>query len=493
VRVPKGSARVSLEPDHRRPFVREIAAAEVKLCRFLAHDPHVLARSDEMDLRYALSLARVSAVPLEARPHAPVVELDHATDGFRARLHALLAPHVRDDGFSRMGLVDLCDRARALAANERHTLLRLLGPQLTPELLDAAVARRPLALVLGGGGGTGYVFVGAMWQMQEAGLQPDLISGASMGAILGAFRARQKEFPLERVRKIVQELSWRKVFRLFDTTSRYGLPATLKLYLRAAVAEHFMEDGRVLRLKDMTIPLRIMVGGIRNLSNPDRYAHLLDGVDTGAVKARRREVAEVLSELLNQPAAPVALGEDALTAEFDVVDAMGFSAAVPGVIHYDVLRDDPRMHTLLGQLMAREGVARMVDGGVADNLPSRLALEAVQQGATWGRDPFVLALDSFEPRMTLTSNMVFLPLMQMAYENSRTGRRLSSYVVSFRKVLSPLAVVPSPEQMEWAIEHGRREFAPHVPVLRKVMEPIVPSDAIRGPALTSVSGAGSIP
>jgi hypothetical protein len=122
-----------------------------------------------------------------------------------------------------------------------------------------------------------------------------------------------------------------------------------------------------------------------------------------------------------------------------------------------------------------------------------MAWEAVQAGATWGRDPFVLALDGFEPRVTLNGNLLFFPLMQVAYENSRVGRRLASHVVSFRRVLSPLAVVPTPQQMEWAIEQGRREFEPHLPLVRKVMEPLSPSAELLALGLTTTGTDGSSP
>jgi hypothetical protein len=249
--------------------------------------------------------------------------------------------------------------------------------------------------------------------------------------------------------------------------------------LRAAVAEHFTEDGRVLGLSELAIPLRIMVGGIHDLTQPERYAHLLDGIENmRTLRGRAAEIARALAELVSQPAKPIALGGDELTRTFDVVDAMGFSAAVPGVIHYDVLRDDPRMHQLLTELTRREQVSRLVDGGVADNLPARAAWHPIQSGAVGARDPFVLALDSFEPRLALGTNLIFYPIMQMAYENSRAGRRLASYVVSFKNVLSPLAVVPSPAQMNWAVEQGRAEFAPHVGLIRRVVEPIRPTQTI---------------
>ncbi|MEW5847362.1 MAG: patatin-like phospholipase family protein [Myxococcota bacterium] len=467
--------------DNRRELLRELQQLELQACRVFVDEPHWLPPGDEAALRYALSLARVSVVPLGTLIGSETVEIGRATDNYRRRLYELLREPFETPRISRADLPALMQRVRVLVREERAALLEFLAPRLTPEALDRAVRTRPFALVLGGGGGTGYVFVGAMWELHEAGLTPDIITGTSMGAILGSFRARQRDFPIEKMSRIVRELSWRKVFRLLDTHSRFGVPATLKLYLRAAVGEHFTVDGRVLQLGDMPIPLRIVVGGITDLSQPERYAHLLDGVDVDNPRTLRRRTAEIaraLGDLLNRPTKPITLGQDDLTREFDVVDAMGFSAAVPGVIHYDVLRDDPRMHELLSALAQREHVLRFVDGGVADNLPARAAWEAVQGGSLGPRDPFVLALDSFEPRLALGSNLLFYPIMQMAYENSRLGRKLAHHVVSFRHVLSPLAVVPTPDQLNWAIERGRAEFAPHVGLVRKMLEPVDVDEAV---------------
>lgn len=57
-------------------------------------------------------------------------------------------------------------------------------PVLTP------LAQPPrLAVVLGSGGPRGYAHIGLMRVLQEAGIRPDLIVGASVGALLGAFWA----------------------------------------------------------------------------------------------------------------------------------------------------------------------------------------------------------------------------------------------------------------------------------------------------------------
>ena len=56
----------------------------------------------------------------------------------------------------------------------------------------------------------------------------------------------------------------------------------------------------------------------------------------------------------------IVFGEDEITMNADVIDAAGFSSAIPGLIHYDVLREDPRMHSLLDELYAEYGITRWV-------------------------------------------------------------------------------------------------------------------------------------
>ncbi len=52
------------------------------------------------------------------------------------------------------------------------------------------LAQRPrIAVVLGSGGPRGYAHVGVIKVLEEAGIQPDLIVGSSVGALIGAFWA----------------------------------------------------------------------------------------------------------------------------------------------------------------------------------------------------------------------------------------------------------------------------------------------------------------
>lgn len=55
--------------------------------------------------------------------------------------------------------------------------------------LQPIVPRPNIALVLGPGGPRGYAHIGIMRVLEEAGIQPDLVVGSSVGAVLGVFWA----------------------------------------------------------------------------------------------------------------------------------------------------------------------------------------------------------------------------------------------------------------------------------------------------------------
>jgi predicted acylesterase/phospholipase RssA len=436
-----------------------------------SYSANFLSPEDVAALRYAFALARVSAVPVDN----DVVEIGYATDRFRNQLFDLVSPAYEAASYPVSAVADVVPEVRRIARAERADLLELYGPRLPQQSLEEALRNRPFALALGGGGGVAYVFLGAFALLHEANLVPDLISGTSMGAILGAFRARSTHFDPAYVRTVLSSFSWRDVLRIFDTSSRYGIPATLKLFLHDAIGRFFSREDRRMRLCDLAIPMRVVVGGIAasQLGDVNRFAHLLEGnARSLRLPFRVDHIARAISEIVAQPLKTIVLGGDELTREFDVLDAVGFSSSVPAIIHYDILRDDPRMAELVERLLEREGVARLTDGGVVDNVPAKAALTAVQEGAVRRRDPFVLALDAFAPHLEIGSNMLFLPLMRLAAETSKLGYRTAHHTVSFRDVLSPLTVVPSEAQVAKAIAKGRAQFEKHLPFIQKMLAPI---------------------
>src|SRR5439155_17663816 len=92
------------------------------------------------------------------------------------------------------------------------------------------------------------------------------------------------------------------------------------------------------------------------------------------------------------------LGADELTARVAAVDAAGFAAAIPGVLHYDVDPDADPGAAVLDEIFERPDIAAMVDGGVVSNVPAELAWRRVHAGRLGTRNAVYLAFDCFHPK-----------------------------------------------------------------------------------------------
>ena len=80
--------------------------------------------------------------------------------------------------------------------------------------------RKPrIGLALGSGSSRGWAHIGAIRALEERGVQPDLICGTSVGALVGAAYAAGE---LDRLEKWVTSLAWTTVVRLMDLTWRPG-------------------------------------------------------------------------------------------------------------------------------------------------------------------------------------------------------------------------------------------------------------------------------
>lgn len=441
---------------------------ECKIVRLMVDSDAWLLPHEASSLRWALSLARITKIKA-----SPEINLAHASDRYRAELFALLSAAITDL-IDKDKLQSLIPAIENLAKKERQDLLSLF-PNLNPNQLDQAVRRRPLALTMSGGGGTAYVFLGALDALEESGIIPSVISGSSMGAILGAYRARTKHFSFDGVDALVQKTSWSKIAQAYSGPSRFGVPATFRLYLRDVVGHEFEKDGSFIRLKDLAIPLRVCVAGLiaHNQNSEEEllsYAHAFDHAALEKNKVKEKSVISLMLDFAQKPLKAIYLGKDELTKEFDVLDAIGFSAAIPGIFHYDIMRNDPRMIALVNALFAKEGIFRLIDGGFVDNLPVLEAINAVDSGEASGYDPFVLAFDSFTPGFN--RHLLFYPLMRFARENSRLGHDLAHLTVYFKEVLSPINLVPTKETLQYAIDQGKLEFSSHIAFVRKMIGPI---------------------
>jgi predicted acylesterase/phospholipase RssA len=459
-----------------RARVRPFEEAEIALVRDVLGLPHWLDEPSEVALREALNLARLGRVRV-----AGEVEIDawDFLSPFRERVASSLVPALQREGpASRRDVARLAAPLGAEAARWRAKLLDAFPGGLSAERLDRELREKALVLVCGGGGGVAWAYLGAFALLEQYGLTPRLCAGASMGALLLLFRARSRRWDASFLPALLGKLGYRRLFRFLQTDSRYALPAAIQLHLRETLSEFVKgPHGAPATLADLPIPLVVAVTGVRTGTlprDPGFYEHLLDGDDAPLrPHVLERIVARVFQaagELARQKdvLVPIHLGADADTAAFDAIDAVGFSCSLPGVIHYDVLRDDPRMQGLLDALFERHGLARLLDGGLTDNLPARAAWEVVQRGTLGTRNAFVLAVEGFAPKLR---QPLWYGLGQLAAQGVARSLPYVHLYRSFQHVLSPLDVFPGHQQVERALQAGTAELLPDLPLVARLCRP----------------------
>ncbi len=472
-----------VRPDlaERYRLLRPFDEAETALVAALVRRPERLPRGHEAVLRQALNLARLWVVPGQGGECVVGPQLGALRDRVRPLAEALrrssdLDPAVLGPDAEQLGSV--------LRAQKEALLAQHLG-RLMPGHLDKELGEKALVLAVGGGGGCGYVHLGAFSLLEELRLRPRLVVGSSIGSILGLFRAREAQFRDATVRVVTHHLSFSRIFRVLASESRqYGMPGALRLQLKGSLGRFFLnEDGRTMRIRDLPVPFLCVVTGVRREAarNVEKLERVLAGeLRRGALgrllhlKDLMANVLMLLQEMLATPGAlrPIAIGGDDASLDFDVLDAVSFSSALPAVIQYDVAPDDARMQELTRRLLGEHRVDFLADGGLTANVPARHAWEHVQSGRIGTRNAFVLGLDCFAPQ--LGRNVLFLPLQRIAAENVARDRAFSQLHFSYRRTLSPTALVPKQHAVELAIRNGREELAREGAFLAKMLEPLPP-------------------
>jgi predicted acylesterase/phospholipase RssA len=460
----------------RFEITRPLEELESALVRASLDTPSLVTAHEEAVLRNALSLARLYKVREGARDVGVGAYLEPFRHEVSRRLGPVLLP--KSGRPERALLMPHLRELKERTVNTRDSMLEHFRDRLSFEAVDREMREKALVLVLGGGGGTAYVYLGVMALLDEYGLTPKLMSGTSMGAILSLFRSRMRRFEQDEVVNIVRTLSWRRLFRVVSAENRYGVPAALRLFLRSGIGRWFGVDtrgGEALSLKQLPIKTLITVSGIR----AGKLPHPLEFYEKLTAASPRRLLNPLvlprwlgaLWEFATHPEilTRVTLGADEGTEDFDAVDAAGFSSALPGIIHYDVLREAPQMHGLLDGLFHQKHLFRLVDGGLVDNVPSKAAWRAVHKGAIGTRNAFILALNGFATKL---STPLWLPLQRIAELNVARSRPWAHLTHDFSKTLNALSVVPRVDELIDAIEWGRAQVAPHLPFISRMLAPL---------------------
>ena len=133
--------------------------------------------------------------------------------------------------------------------------------------LDAEVGYKKLVTVLGGGGGAGFVYIGAM--AAPAGERPGAHEhyGSSFGSIIGAVVGRALPVPIEEYVAWAKTVSYRAILGSERMRRRHGLTGMFTLrFDEFADAMFRREDGERMRMSDMAIPYDAVVAGVRRQS-----------------------------------------------------------------------------------------------------------------------------------------------------------------------------------------------------------------------------------
>ena len=457
---------------------------ERRFLEAILHLPDLLDPLEVDRIRYALGLASLHTFQPGAAVHGrhrhrPAVEIAAGDrHGFRARLFECLGPALIDEGTPTQ-VVRRSRRAirrleRDLRSSRRHLLEQNIERFSAAEL-DAEVGCKALVVAAGGGGGAGYVHLGAFSLLEEVGLQPALIVGTSMGSVIGLFRARERRARIRHDLDWARGLEFERIFRFGSGRPHFGLPGLMQLHLVAALGELFRRpDGRLLRLPELHIPFLTVVAGIRRdmlRGTPDEWARRNGMVPQtrpgflGRTLQFGRAITSLVPFLQPGVARRIVIGADDLTRHFVAIDAAGFSSAVPGILHYDVARQDEPMTDLLKALLQREGVAALADGGLVENVPVDTARHAVEQGHIGTRNAFVLGLDCFHP-MWAPRQAWLWPLTRLVQVQTDAIAHHADLTVSYSEAPSPLDLLPDGDQLDRALETGSRDLEQEIGLVR---------------------------
>lgn len=207
---------------------------------------------------------------------------------------------------------------------------------------DSAAHPR-VGLALSGGAARGFAHVGVIEVLEEAGVVVDVVSGTSMGSVIGGLYAIG--YTPGMLRNVAHGLDWDRV--LSDAPDRRNLPVERKA-----------EDGRTL----ITLPIQ---DGLPRLPGA-----LIEGQRISLLLTSLTWVAHDVTDFRRLPRSFAAVATDATTGEAVSLDhgflpqAMRASLAIPSVF-----------------AAVEIGGRFLIDGGVARNLPAedarRLGAEVV--------------------------------------------------------------------------------------------------------------------
>jgi predicted acylesterase/phospholipase RssA len=463
---------------------------ENRLVRHQLAAPDVLSDEQLRKLRYILNFARLAdfepgaAGPGGSRGRGDV-SVGAEVAPWRSRVIDALYGPLREEPDPATALKAAREVLAGLVADQddqRRVLIERHQNDFSPNELDAEVGYKKLVTVLGGGGGAGFVYIGGIQRLLEAGQVPDYLVGASFGSIMGSLVSRALPVPIEEYVAWAKTVSYRAILGPERMRRRHGLAGLFALrFDRFADALLSREDGERMRMSDLAIPFDAVVAGVRKqpyAALPSRFRRpelaalqlrslpiLPIGIGP-RVGARMWQVSAFIDVRVVKPIV-ISAADDA-TRDFNVVDAASFSSAIPGVLHHET--SDPRMVPILDDLCADKGIAAIVDGGAASNVPVELAWKRVRDGRLGTRNACYLAFDCFHPQWD-PRHMWLVPITQAIQLQMVRNLPYADHLVRFEPTLSPVNLAPSVTAIDRAYRWGRNSVDQAIPVTTALLEP----------------------
>ena len=214
--------------------------------------------------------------------------------------------------------------------------------------------RPKVALVLSGGGARGFSHVGVIKVLEELGVKVDIVTGTSMGAMVGGGYA--SGYSVEQMREIILGVDWNEMFALRPDRGDLNWRRRMDDFKGLGIGEVGFKNGKAL-FPDSVVPAQHLEIFLRSITK-----HVSSVTDLTQLPI---PFAAVATDLDNGE--PVIMQKDVTLA-----DAMRSSMSVPGAFSPFPFKG----HTL-------------VDGGLAQNLP-------VEQAKAMGAD-IIIAVNAGTP------------------------------------------------------------------------------------------------
>ena len=458
--------------------IKPLTNFERRIVRNAIRRPGSLPREGELLLRYATNLARLGRV---RTPGNYDIDMSDPVDDFRGWFLERVAPHAVRGEVDSAALLHILPEVRKRLTRARNRLVQHYAGRISADVLEREIGEKALVIVLGGGGGAGFAHMGAFSLLHDIGWTPNLIVGASMGSLMGLFRAIHKDWdPIATLLALPRRFDRNQIFQPFAGQLKYGFPGAffLRLNQMSRLTLDMLIGRPQIRFEELEIPLEVLVTGVRlgmksALRDLPAAPGRLERITGFNLRKRVRGIIQVLRTLVANPRflRELVFGRDTASKPATVMDAVGFSCAVPGLFCYDLPPDvDRTTHELVHETVAQQGLWGLADGGVTNNVPSRVAFESVWEGTVGTRNAFIYALDPFAPQVN--SNVMFMPVQQIAALSAGGNQPYSDLYRAYQSPPSPLELVLSWNRARTIISASQTDLERDRAFLERIREPL---------------------